>query len=307
MILKKQKYLLQLIFAGSQALLVAIPSVESILLMLSLMIGLTFLSFDKGQVPLPCKVYGFVAVIQVSCCINYYWNWCVSSKVRLIAEVLNIPSATLVVVTAILLALLGYLFQINLIKNFFSKENFNTDFNKYSLNVNDFRSWKHRLLFCVVCAFVSITICSENSFLYPVNTWTDPHCFMTVGKAMMNGMVPYRDLLEQKGPVHYFVYGLAWLFSKNTYSGIYILEIVAASFFLYYTSVAVTLYKKGTEKPAILLTAVLIYSSLSFRTGGTAEELCIPLLAYALYLALSFLQEHRELTGKDYIVIGLSA
>ena len=54
-------------------------------------------------------------------------------------------------------------------------------------------------LFAALAAFLTITVCSKSSFLYPLNDWVDVNCFFTVGRGMLHGLVPYRDLYEQKG------------------------------------------------------------------------------------------------------------
>lgn len=54
--------------------------------------------------------------------------------------------------------------------------------------------------FCLVTAFAGLMICSRSSFLYPYNDWNDANSYFTMGKGMMNGLVIYRDLYDQKGP-----------------------------------------------------------------------------------------------------------
>ena len=63
--------------------------------------------------------------------------------------------------------------------------------------------------FCLVIAFAGLMICSRSSFLYPYNDWNDANSYFTMGKGMMNGLVIYRDLYDQKGPYLYLLYGIA--------------------------------------------------------------------------------------------------
>ena len=83
-----------------------------------------------------------------------------------------------------------------------------------------------RLLFCV--ALVSVSVCSLSSPLYPFNDWVDANCFFTVGKSMLYGIVPYRDLYEQKGPLLYALYALCYPISHRTFLGGWLLEAAAA-------------------------------------------------------------------------------
>ena len=61
------------------------------------------------------------------------------------------------------------------------------------------------IVYCIALSFLFLMICSESSFLYPMNDWVDGNCFFTMGKSMMNGSVPYLDLFEQKGPLLFLI------------------------------------------------------------------------------------------------------
>ena len=296
--------IMQFIFAISQALLVANRSMESILSLLLLMTGLAFFGLNQKKV-LSGKFYFLLFLVQVICGINFYYSWSESVRFNLIAESLQVSISMLVVITASLLSFMGYWFQVRLVQCFCSQEKMNIEDTKRKSDKNNSNFCK-RILLCFLCALISITICSENSFLYPINSWADSHCFFTVGKAMMNGIVPYRDLFEQKGPIMYFVYGIAWWFFKDSYLGIYFLEVFVAAVFLFYACLIVSLYKKNTENITIPLMAFLVYTSFSFRKGGSAEEICVPFIAYALYIGLASLNEQKKLTAKQFFVIGLS-
>ena len=148
-------------------------------------------------------------------------------------------------------------------------------------------------LFCLLVSFIFITICSKNSFLYPLQDWVDVQCFFTTGKAIVSGpdtAVLYRDIMEQKGPLLYFLFGGAYLLFGNTFFGVYLMELLSFSAFLYYSAKCLLLY---TDKRiwVMLSTAFLAFSvstSRSFCYGGGAEELCLVCFSYTLYLFLCF-------------------
>ena len=52
--------------------------------------------------------------------------------------------------------------------------------------------------FLILTATVTITIVSTCSPLYPFNPWDDANCFFTVGRGILHGLVPYRDLPENE-------------------------------------------------------------------------------------------------------------
>ena len=90
---------------------------------------------------------------------------------------------------------------------------------------------KSELAILVISAAVTITVVSASSPLYPFNPWDDANCFFTVGRGIIHGLVPYRDLYEQKGPLLYFIYALAALISEKSFIGAWIAECVMASLF----------------------------------------------------------------------------
>ena len=81
------------------------------------------------------------------------------------------------------------------------------------------------ILLCV--ALFLITFCSQSSPLYPLNTWDDANCLLTVGRAMHSGATLYKDIYEQKGPTLYALHALAAAVSDTSFFGVYLLEILA--------------------------------------------------------------------------------
>ncbi len=162
-----------------------------------------------------------------------------------------------------------------------------------------------RLVFCT--AAVAVTLCSLSSPLYPFNNWVDANCFFTVGKSMLFGLVPYRDLYEQKGPLLYALYALAYPLSKRSFFGVWLMEVAAAYAFLYlaYRTLALILGRKSP--PALLLTAVLVYTAPAFLKGGSAEEFSLPLLMLAMYYGTSAVLLKRDLTAREAFLIGLTS
>ena len=74
----------------------------------------------------------------------------------------------------------------------------------------DFRDKKNEKLlvifFCFLLSFLLLMLCSKCSFLYPFNGWDDFNSFYTVGNSWAKGLIPYRDLFEQKGPLLYLIF-----------------------------------------------------------------------------------------------------
>lgn len=158
------------------------------------------------------------------------------------------------------------------------------------------------LLYCAAIAALFLAICSKNSFLYPFNDWVDENCFLTVGKAMMQGQVVYRDIYEQKGPLVYFIFGIGSLFTKDSFLIYYGFEVLAGSMFLFYSYQISRLYIKKWNLYVVPVLAMVLYSSPSFVHGGSVEELCMPLFMVSLYDLLRFLR-YKEALGRNRMVL----
>lgn len=157
-------------------------------------------------------------------------------------------------------------------------------------------------LYCLLAAAVCLLICSKSSFLYPINDWTDANAYFSCGKGMLNGRVMYRDLYEHKGPLLYALHMVCALVSYADFTGVFFMEIIAVSLFLLAAYRIWTLY--GAQKTALLwlpVLAALVLSSVSFQQGDSAEELCMPMIAWSLYAILQWLRQHapgRMSTGR---------
>ena len=83
--------------------------------------------------------------------------------------------------------------------------------------------------FFLVAAAAILMVCSMNSWLYPLNPWSDVNILGTMGREMLKGQVPYRDLFDHKGPLIYFLFGLCQWLIPGTYHGLYLLEVLCCA------------------------------------------------------------------------------
>lgn len=149
-----------------------------------------------------------------------------------------------------------------------------------------FRRYGHIIWFAA-CIFVVLALCSECSFLYPFNDWTDANCFFTVGKSLSAGKVLYRDIYEQKGLYLYVLHTLAYFVSDDTFIGVWLFELVAAAILTFALYRILLLYVDKTLATVLVpVLLVLTYASRSFCHGDSAEEFIMPLMALSLLFLL---------------------
>src|SRR5699024_10602220 len=148
-----------------------------------------------------------------------------------------------------------------------------------------------------------------SSFLYPINDWVDSNCFFTMGKALMNGRVLYRDIYEQKGPLLYFVHGLAYLFSNDSFIGVYIIEALSFSLFLFFSIKSAELYLKRYDLLLLMapILSFMILTSKSFSHGDSVEELSLVFVIYGLYSVLNSIKKGKSLQKKEALFNGIGA
>ncbi len=161
--------------------------------------------------------------------------------------------------------------------------------------------------------FLSVAIllfASECSPLYPFNDWYDANCFLTVGRKILRGGVPCRDIYEQKGPYVYFLHALCAAIDGDSFFGVWLAEIAAC--FLFLLSVCKTLRLYGIEDVGLTaaitaLTGLSVYFSFAFSTGDSVEEFCLPLLSWPMYFSLKRIRTDGEFRFYDHLFIGVAA
>ncbi len=147
----------------------------------------------------------------------------------------------------------------------------------------------HLWLFCFFISAIYLLICTKSSPLYPFNDWVDANSFFTVGKGMMNGRIPYRDLFEQKGVLLFFLHGIAYLISNKTFLGVFFLEVLSFSVFIYFCYKILSLFiDQKYSLIALPFIAASVLNLQSFSYGDSAEEFCLPIIAIGLFCLIKY-------------------
>lgn len=160
-------------------------------------------------------------------------------------------------------------------------------------------------------AFVIMLFATRSSFLYPCNNWDDANSYFSMGKAIFNGKLPYREVFDQKGYLLYFLYGLCYLISHTTFKGVFLMEWLLAFFDLWGMYRILRLYLKRSLSLFLApFPLALVFSSYSFYRGGAAEEICFPLLVWGVFLGLKYFKTeypNKEMDRRTLFVTGILA
>ncbi len=243
----------------------------------------------------------------------FYQSWLPSSKLARVAEVLGLSSGVFLLLIGIIGAIVGFYAILRLSYGIviWVIPSLSLDGRRESPvpeteNRGEGISLRE-ILFIIATAIITITICSKSSPLYPFNDWVDSNCFLTVGKSMLHGLVPYRDLFEQKGLILYSLHTLAALLSETSFIGVYLLEILACAFFLLFSLKLIRLYRKDCTILLIAVEAVIVYTAASFCHGDSAEEFCLPLIVYGLYVGLKAFRYQEDISAREGFLIGATS
>lgn len=75
--------------------------------------------------------------------------------------------------------------------------------------------------------FCVLLIVSPDSYLHDLYNRVDSAWFYMCGKAWMEGMTPYVDFTDSKGPLLWLIYGIGYLLSPRDYTGVFWLSFVS--------------------------------------------------------------------------------
>lgn len=148
------------------------------------------------------------------------------------------------------------------------------------------------IAYSMITAFVVMLFCTRSSFLYAFNNWDDANSYFSMGKAIMNGMVPYRDLFDQKGMLLYVLYGIGYLISRRSFTGIFIIEVLMAGMTALAMLKTAQLYIRRTSSWLLTLPVLAaVCASRAFWWGGSAEEMMLPFLSWGLFLQIRYFKK----------------
>ena len=156
--------------------------------------------------------------------------------------------------------------------------------------------------------------CTKSSPIYVLNDWYDANAYFTMGKGLMNGSIPYKDLFDHKGPFLYFLYGIGYLINNNSFFGVFILQIIAMSINIVCTFKISEIY--NLSRRAAFITATLIpitmlsdgfYIIANNFGGGSPDEFVVPIFSVILYFFIKLLKKQDILKSAPLylFVIGL--
>ncbi|WP_249208097.1 ArnT family glycosyltransferase [Levilactobacillus brevis] len=132
-----------------------------------------------------------------------------------------------------------------------------------------------------------MSFCSYTSPFFYFDYSPDNNCFFTVGKALMHGILPYKDVFEQKGPYVYLIHGIAYLINHYSLVGIFPFEVISL-FFTICIVYKISLLYTGREYAYVVAILSPIFQLFHpyYDYGDTVESLLFPAMLSLIYVLL---------------------
>lgn len=177
------------------------------------------------------------------------------------------------------------------------------------------RIYLYALLIGYACLLMFF--CTKSSPLYIINDWYDANAYFTMGKGMMNGAVPYRDLFDHKGPLLYLLYGIGYLIDSTGFFGIFLIQSIFMSLTMIFCYKIAKLYIDNYFHaiiismlvPIMTLSGNNLYATSADYGGGSPDEFITALLTISLYFIIKLFKDNKsnqyKHIGKYMFVIGL--
>lgn len=155
----------------------------------------------------------------------------------------------------------------------------------------------------IFCGIMSFQMCFS-PFAQGHGHGYDSAIYAAIGNALNNGRVLYTGIVDNKGPLLYFIDALG--LSINYHFGIFLIECIflfVGIVFAYKTAKLITKNKKWLSCfSAIFATLLLVYT---LDGGNYTEEYAIFFINIATYFVIKFLLNEYKLAWYELLIIGM--
>lgn len=162
-----------------------------------------------------------------------------------------------------------------------------------------------------VFSFVLMLFCTKSSPLFAFNDWYDANVYFTMGKGFVNGRVPYVDLIDNKGPLLYLIYGVAWMIDNTGFFGVYLFQSLFVAVSVIFTYRLARLFVENVQtaffvalcSPMPMLLNRFYAVGYDFGGGGP-DEICRALMIAALFYFTLYYVKPEEYKPLHTLILG---
>ena len=150
-------------------------------------------------------------------------------------------------------------------------------------------------------SFFLLTFLSPDSFLTHLCAYRcDSAWFFTCGKAWMEGMTPYVDFADSKGPLLWLIYGIGYLLSPTSYLGVFWLSVLAytVTFDVVWRTARLFVGRRESLIVLVVMPALMFYGGIHEEVR--AEDFCLMGICTGIYCTCQTLISSKEASVKKY-------
>ena len=165
-----------------------------------------------------------------------------------------------------------------------------------------------KVLLMLACwSFLIFLFLSPDSPLFNTCHHIDSAWFFMEGKALMNGLRPYVDFSDCKGPLLWLIYGLGYLISPRNFLGMYIIGSLfyTATLFFNYKTARIFLKSDATALAATL-PMIFVYFFPWFHYEVRSEDLMLLFISISIYILFKRLYGPKDCINDkgDFLTLG---
>lgn len=150
------------------------------------------------------------------------------------------------------------------------------------------------LLLALVAIIVPLLFSSNVSWLYLSG---DQDLFFMAGKGWINGLLPYRDFSDSKGPLLWGIYALGYLIHRTSMIGMFVVECIFdfATLWIFYKLCQLFDLPKKWDYFIIPFAGLMLYY-YGYHGGTVSETFSMPFMICAWYwtVRIVYLEEKGE-------------
>ncbi|AIG65737.1 teichoic acid glycosyl transferase [Weissella tructae] len=178
----------------------------------------------------------------------------------------------------------------------------------FNFSLRDLLSRISPYLFPFLILLIVATLYMGSSPLYLTNPWDDSNAMLTMGRSIQQGLIPFVDIVEQRGPFIYFLYALGAGISTTSFLGVFVIEVINITLIYYFgTRLTHALTKQTALVPWLALIAPLtLLGTSAFRFGGSPEEFAFTSVLYLLVLLVENDGRFSNMSLPTYFWLGLN-
>ncbi len=116
----------------------------------------------------------------------------------------------------------------------------------------------------------------------------------------MEGMIPYVDFADSKGPLLWLIYGIGYLLSPTSYLGVFWLSVLAytVTFAVVWRTARLFVGRRGALMVLVMMPALMFYGGIHDEVR--AEDFCMIGICTGIYCICQTLISSKETSVKKY-------